>query len=142
MKQILLISIIIVLTVVSCIAPRNTSKNVKIAPSRTEAFNNRLKQRYTDYSQQSTSYYNKRYPYLRGLCLTNLSICVFNKERYWERFVMYTFDRKDSCVLFTDSLQGDYCLPLGSIPVPEGYYFFGATDTTLMLRPANHSIPI
>lgn len=57
--------------------------------------------------------------------------------------ILYSYDRQDSCVIFSDSLvRGNYTIPHKSIRVPEGYYIlkYGG-ESIVYLTPASPVAP-
>jgi len=98
-----------------------------------DSFSNLIRNKYSNYSEMSRPNDNKR-----GPCGTDFSsiLMIASAERC--KIVLYSFNRQDSCVMFSDSLvKGSYEIPHKSIRVPEGYYIlkFGG-ESIIYLPPA------
>ena len=98
-----------------------------------DSFSHVIRHNYLNYSEISRSNISYRGPDGNGISSILINPCADRFE-----IILYSFNRQDSCVMFSDSLaNGNYEIPHKSIRVPEGFYIlkFGG-ESIIHLPPA------
>lgn len=101
------------------------------------SFAERVKQRFASYAETSGYQYPKSGdPNVRDGDQGELFL-VYRAKASGEDVVIYTFDRSDSCIVYSGSLADEtHVLRIESIPIPRGRYLLKlGDDTTSFDRP-------
>ncbi len=128
--------IVYLLVGVSCSTSKHTlpEYGVPLDFGAIKAFVNRMSERYRPNSYEYTSSQHrpdrKLYP-SQDLDASDPQIGILSAKREKATWFLYTFDRQDSVIIFSDTLrEGFNWLPIKMIPVPQGYYLIKC-DTSL-----------
>ncbi len=127
----------------SCYNRQLITVRLPVDSAAVEMFNRKILARFSDYRDSSDNYVNPP-GFISRLGLPIYGLVYLNKEVEKHDIILYSFDGKDSCILFSDTLKiNAYELPLSSIPALEGYYFIkDAKDSTRYIRPPNQALKL
>jgi hypothetical protein len=123
----------------SCSNHQFITKRIAINTPAVDLFSKSILNRFTDYADTSRNYLDSDNFMGKKGCVTIIGMSINNKKVDKHNIVLYTFDGRDSCILYSDTLQvGKYELSFYSISVPEGYYYIKhEKDTIYYFSPPN-----
>ena len=133
LRSILILLIFCALSGCSLLFRDNAPLHTTVLPldrSAIETFSRTIQSKHPRYEEESRTGNTRRGP--DG---SNVSTILMINRADLCTIVLYSFDRKDSCVIFSDSLTvGNYEIPHKDLRVTPGYYIFhGAGESLIYL---------
>lgn len=132
----IVINILLSLALDSCSNYNLETKPIEINFNAVRIFSNQVNSRFQDYAVVSG--YNHFRDSLNIAMLyvrdwrNGEPFIILRGQPSIEEIVIYTFDKKDSCIIFSGMLLNEnYTLHLNSLPIPIGKYLLKTSDVTI-----------